>query len=456
MNRVLNKVYQQSATTLADIIKKPIVDVIVTSPPYADLKNYGVEGQIGYGQDYENEYLPSLKNVFQQCFRISKPTASLWIVVDTFKKNREVKVLPFDIARICKECGWVLTDIVIWEKGKTLPWSHRGQLRNLFEYILFFTKSKSHKYYVDRIKDPIELKEWWVKYPERYSFGGKNPSNLWRIPIPVQGSWAPNGLRHFCPFPPELVERILLLTTDRGDVVLDPFAGSGVVLAQSLCMNRRYIGFEINPSYVLGFKKTVLPAMQAKWSETQKEMLKIERRRREFESKIQILRILKYPKSLIKALQQVSSALAQKVGVILVEKTARSKARFTKFARIEVTLVLDNADGTEKLKKHLDVIKSRPPLSKFGLDAQVRIRLAVECMPDIAHRMNHSIYIYRGGRTHYYDDETTVRAISDKLAWNNWRSMWKNGVPPIVSSLGVRQEIERTWRPPSIEKGDLN
>ncbi|MFH1194431.1 MAG: site-specific DNA-methyltransferase [bacterium] len=170
-----NIIYNLDARQLLNTIKLPLVDLIITSPPYADLKNYGTRDQIGFGQNYEMEYLPALKNVFFQCYATTKENGAMWIVVDTFKKYGQLKLLPFDVARICAECGWILRDIIIWDKGKTLPWSHKGQLRNRFEYILFFTKTNNYKYYVDRIKDPIDLKEWWVKYPERYSQKEKNP-----------------------------------------------------------------------------------------------------------------------------------------------------------------------------------------------------------------------------------------------------------------------------------------
>jgi len=98
MRSFQNKIYEQSATTLAEVIEKPIVDVIVTSPLYADLKDYGVDGQIGFGQQYETEYLPALKDVFKQCFLVSKPVASMWVIADTSKKLREFqKCRNFDI-----------------------------------------------------------------------------------------------------------------------------------------------------------------------------------------------------------------------------------------------------------------------------------------------------------------------------------------------------------------------
>ncbi len=154
-------------------------------------------------------------------------------------------MLPFELAQEAEACGWILRDVIVWEKDKTRPWSSRGRLRNSFEYVLFFVKSSRFKYYVERLREPLALKRWWVRYPERYNPEGKAPSNVWRAAIPVQGSWANTAIQHACPLPPDLVERMLLLSTDLGDVVLDPFAGSGVVVAEAERLRRRGVGVEL-------------------------------------------------------------------------------------------------------------------------------------------------------------------------------------------------------------------
>ena len=451
--RILSNLFNRDARTIGEVIKDPIVDVIITSPPYADLKDYGVRGQIGFGQEYESEYLRSLKDIFAQCFHVSKSTASLWIVADTFKRHGEVKLLPFQIAEICKEIGWKLSDIIIWDKGKTLPWSHKGRLRNSFEYLLFFVKSQQHKYYVDKIKDPIDLKEWWVKYPERYSLGGKVPSNIWRIPIPVQGSWAQNELTHFCPFPPELVERILLLTTDKEDVVLDPFAGSGVVLAQAMCMQRKYIGFEINADYVKRFESKVLPAIRKQWKTTQKEMRQLERRRKDFEEKIRTLRLLKYPKSIVKVLQDKGVQEVDEIVAIIVEEDKTvGRQRTNTFARIRATFLVafQSRHGEKVLKEAILSVVAKPPVSKFGIDSAISVRNADEFFGVTNQgdgNNNHPLFIYLGGRTHYFQEQSTFKDISIRLAWSQWKTMRKNNMPPILSPIRIRQKIIKTWFP---------
>jgi DNA modification methylase len=194
---VFNCVKQGDTRTLVEGLPNKCIAVTLTSPPYWNLKNYGMPNQIGWDQNYA-QYMEDMVSIFKHIFRATRDSGSLWVVIDTFKDNGSLKLLPYEFAdRLQKDIGWFLQDVIIWDKGKTLPWSRTGQLRNQFEYILFFSKSKNFKYEIDRLKE-IELKEWWVKYPERYNPKGKIPSNIWPLPIPVQGSWSSNGLRHAC------------------------------------------------------------------------------------------------------------------------------------------------------------------------------------------------------------------------------------------------------------------
>src|SRR5205823_10077649 len=144
-------------------------------------------------QSYE-KYLESLLRILSALLAKTKESGSLWLVADTFK-GKSLHLFPFDVAARLQGVGWKLRDVIIWNKTKTLPWSRPGQLRRVFEYILFFTKLEGFKYFITRIKEPDNLKEWWVRYPERYSPEGRVPTTIWTFPIPVQGSWSKNGFR---------------------------------------------------------------------------------------------------------------------------------------------------------------------------------------------------------------------------------------------------------------------
>jgi len=266
------------AREISSLVPKNTVDVTITSPPYGNLKNYekGVPksistNQIGFKQKYE-DYLDDLQSIFKGVFNVTKNSGSLWLIVDTFSDNGKLRLLPFDLIKKLEEVGWKLKDIVIWNKvSKATPWSRKGNFKKIFEYILFFVKSKDFKYEIDRIKDPNGLKNWWIKYPERYNPRGKTPTDIWDFEIPSQGSWGNDYLKHFCPFPPKLVERILLLTTNKNQVVLDTFSGSGVVLAAAKAMGRKFIGFDINQDYIKNFYEKVLPKIQEELKDTNKD-----------------------------------------------------------------------------------------------------------------------------------------------------------------------------------------
>lgn len=253
----MNKIYNVDSRNILDVLDEEIqIQTTITSPPYFDMKDYGVVDQIGFGQTY-TDYLSDLKSIFSGILQKTKSDGSLWIIIDTFKRQNNVVLLPFDLARELQSVGWYLQDIIIWKKDKTVPWSAKGFSQRKFEYILLFSKSPQFKYNIDTVRlcDTSQLKEWWVNYPERYNPKGKALDELWEFPIPVQGSWGDKYVRHFCPLPKELVSRIIAISTDEEDVVFDPFAGSGTVLSQSAYMNRKYIGFELNSEYIEMFKR---------------------------------------------------------------------------------------------------------------------------------------------------------------------------------------------------------
>ena len=254
------------------------VDLILTSPPYFDIKNYeNAERQIGYKQSYD-EYLNDIALVLQNCYSISKDHATLWLVMDTINRKGITCPLPFDIHKKLLDLNnnntWILRDVIIWNKYKNLPWHAKGRFKNQFEYILFFSKTDDYKYYLDRVREIADYKKWWLTYPERYNPNGKPPSNVWEFTIPIRG-WGNGYQNHFCPFPFPLIERILLVSSDENDVIFDPFAGSGSVMAMAQQMNRKAIGFDINQKYKDQFEKEVLNGAKYYWKKRKKELNEI-------------------------------------------------------------------------------------------------------------------------------------------------------------------------------------
>jgi len=391
-----NIIYTEDARTILDHIpKKEMVTATITSPPYFDMKDYGGEDQIGFGQSYE-EYLFDLQTVFQNVFQITKENGTLWIVIDTFKKEGQVVPLPFDLVSKLLEVGWLLQDIIIWKKDKTVPWSTKGFMQRKFEYILFFSKTTSFKYNKDqvRIYDTSHLKKWWVKYPERYNPRGKALDEVWEYPIPTQGSWGEKYVKHFCPLPTDMVGTMIQLTTDEKDIVMDPFAGSGSVLAQSAYMNREYLGFEINSEYVQMFKNYL--AKTLKKGKAKYEMFTKDNDQDNFENTILNLRSLKYAKVLQKSIEKEG---IKSEYYIYVDRIGNSDL---KHKIIKVEYVFIGAVSKEDINIILPEYIAKPPLSKFGVEPIFKFRKRIP-------QRRKELFGYTSTNTHSFLTEITKK-----------------------------------------------
>lgn len=364
---LIDKVHIGDARRLSKKLVTESVDVTITSPPYFDMKDYGRSNQIGFGQSYE-DYLSDLALVFTEVFRATKSTGSLWIIVDTFRKDQEVIPLPFDLASRLKSSGWTLRDIVIWKKERTVPWTHSGATKRIFEYILVFSKGTgAFKYDQDKFRETTNLKRWWVRYPERYNPKGKAPEEIWSYDIPVQGSWGDHYVRHFCPLPTELVSRIVQQTTEPHQIVLDPFSGSGTVPTVSKLLNRRYVGFELNSEYVAMFRKH-LQAQQKLQNSSPLEPA-TEDSTKNFEKTIISLRILKFGRLLARQLQTHFPSTEFKVFAF--QSDAVPSEKFKHYSAEYLIKISDHNLKAEAIRL-VDQISTKPPLSKFGIAASYR------------------------------------------------------------------------------------
>lgn len=407
----------------------------ITSPPYATLVDYGSVNQIGFGQSYE-DYLQSCREVFAEVFRWTVDSGSMWIVADSLLQRRgagkpsRFVPLPFELAAEAEAVGWTLREVIVWRKDRTRPWSHHGKLRNGFEYVLFFVKSNSYTFNVDRLRETGSLKSWWVKYPERHNPWGMSPDNVWEIPIPVQGSWDDSAFQHACPFPPELVRRMVALSTNEGDVVFDPFAGSGAVVSGALREGRRGLGIELSSEYVSRFRQS--PPMQPQKSGEPKAVSAMTQRLLE-------LRALKYPKDLANQIVRAGFTSAQVNGVLMIVESFNFEPARTGYGKITCSVVV--ADGLSdielaRLAKLLDEVVGLPPLSKYGLDATVEVASIVDASKRVS---GGDVSIYRRGRT--WSASETIRGTG-LAAW-----IAGNGTPsviPVLSPLLVHQSLEES------------
>lgn len=227
------------------------VDLVVTSPPYWHIKDYGVEGQIGYGQSL-HEYLEDLYRVWKECYRTLKPGRRLCINIgDQFARSviyGRYKIIPLhsEVVSQCEDIGFDYMGSIIWQKKTTMnttgganvmgsyPYPPNGMIEIDYEFILIFKKPGKGYKVSKEIKEKSKLtKEEWKEY--------------------FHGHWYFGGTKqigHEAMFPEELPKRLIKMYTFVGDTVLDPFLGSGTTVKEALKLNRNAIGYEINEKFV--------------------------------------------------------------------------------------------------------------------------------------------------------------------------------------------------------------
>ncbi|MDO8570730.1 MAG: site-specific DNA-methyltransferase [Candidatus Daviesbacteria bacterium] len=422
----MNKYFIKDARHIRDL-NIPPVDLIITSPPYFDMKDYGSDNQIGYGQDYDT-YLEDLGKVFKQCFDITKDTGSLWMIVDILRKEGKTFLVPFDVIKKVEASGWTLQDIVIWKKDKTIPFSHKGQMRNIFEYILSFSKTNDFKFYRNRITSIDTLKEWWPKYPERYSPNGKSETNIWDFPIPLQGSWGNTYIKHFCPLPEKLIERIIDLCSDINNIVFDPFAGSGAVLSAAYRLNRKYVGSDLNPKYkkmFLAYIKKIKPVNKS--SQYNQNNL------RKFSNTIEKLRLLKFPKKIYLELVNKYPKLSHNIIAIIALPNKLKKTKI-KNHFIAGNYIFVTRGKSELSVKDIQGIVNVRPLSKYGIQSTLSILETTQLTKTLRKIKEPSFWRYDNGVT--YHPGENVKKLDRKVL----EKIDKFRIPPIFTTIEIAKE----------------
>jgi DNA modification methylase len=250
-------------------IERNSVQTCITSPPYWQLRDYGQKDQLGTEKTPE-EFVARMVQIFREVRDVLRDDGTIWINLgDTFcggggycptapsnqagskqSTNRGVKAkprpvppgfkakdlvgIPWMVAMALRAEGWYLRADIIWEKSNGMPEAVKDRPTRCHEYVFLLTKNPHYFYNAEAIKE--ETTEGANK---------RNKRSVWKI------NQKPYAGAHFAVFPEELVKTCMLAGSKEGDLVLDPFVGSGTTGAVANKLKRNFIGIDLNPDYCI-------------------------------------------------------------------------------------------------------------------------------------------------------------------------------------------------------------
>ena len=256
-----HKLIQGDSRNLS-LIKDRSVHLIITSPPYWQLKDYGNDGQIGFHDSYES-YINNLNAVWTECYRVLHDGCRLCINIgDQFARSvyyGRYKVIPIrtEIIRFCEMLGMDYMGAVIWQKQTTMnttgggavmgsfPYPRNGILKIDYEFILIFKKQgKAPVPTVEQKKlSEMTKEEWNAYFASHWNFGGAKQDG------------------HIAVFPEELPRRLIKMFSFAVETVFDPFMGSGTTALAARNLQRNSIGYEINPDFKQYYEQKVVSSL---------------------------------------------------------------------------------------------------------------------------------------------------------------------------------------------------
>lgn len=258
--QVFTKIFQGDNKEVLREFQNDSVDLIFTSPPYADRRKQTYGGV--KPEDYVEWFLP----ISEQLLRVLKPTGTFILNIKEKAENGERSTHVIELILALRKQGWLWTEEFIWHKKNSYPGKWSNRFRDAWERLLQFNKSRKFNMYQDAVKIPVgdwakgRLKNLSEtdKIRDNAKTGsgfGKNVSNwLERETVyptnVLHLSTECNNKEHSAAFPDALPEWFIKLFTQEGDIVLDPFAGSGTTLRAARSLYRDSVGIEIVPEYV--------------------------------------------------------------------------------------------------------------------------------------------------------------------------------------------------------------
>jgi len=246
------------------------IDLIVTSPPYADIKTYGKKGNIYHPDNYNEWILP----LFHEMHRVLKSTGSIIFNIGDKAMNKKRHTFALDLpGKVIRETDLKFYDRYFWHKH-TIPNCNKKRLNNFTEFIYHFVKDENGiKFNMDDVREPYSKssikrfgssfslyeenengeKEIYRKKNAKVNPKGKIPSGMFTFSTNNKT----RGNKHPAPFSLDLPMWFIKAFTDENDLVLDPFMGSGTTAEAAIKMNRYWIGIEKNTAYIPMIKERI-------------------------------------------------------------------------------------------------------------------------------------------------------------------------------------------------------
>lgn len=261
----LNRIYEGDAEAVLATWPGQFVDLCLTSPPYYQLRDYGVAGQLGMEETPE-EYIKRLVGVVDEIGRVLKDSGSLYLNLGDTYSGRGLMGIPWRVALALNQRGWLLRNSIVWHKINALPTSATTRFRSSHEFLFFFTKSKRYYFDLDAVREPHQTKTK-TQEPRLRPHGtsrmirggnfpghplGKNPADVWSLHTENRPKRliVPGYEGHFAPFPESLCEKPILASCPPWGIVLDPFIGSGTTAVVARRLGRNFLGIDLSGDYV--------------------------------------------------------------------------------------------------------------------------------------------------------------------------------------------------------------
>ena len=249
--------YNKCSSNMEELTEGEVA-LIFTSPPYWNKRKYDEDGGLG-NETEPQDYVSNLVNHLEDCKRVLKTTGSFFLNLgDTFQ-NGNLLNIPARVVIGLQEEGWILRNSIIWAKTNPKPSSSKSNLCPSYEYIFHLVKSNEYKYYptlapLKHTTKPSHSPRHRnitgdsIKTNPYIPRDGKNIGDFWNSDIvssAVVNQKFDNNIEHPAPFPEKIVILPVLQTTNEGDLVCDPFTGSGTTGRVAQQNNRRFVGYDI-------------------------------------------------------------------------------------------------------------------------------------------------------------------------------------------------------------------